>query len=220
MRLLLAAAVSISHLMVSVRSSDDFKPASDPNETDWIFVPDLSDEFESFSLDLKKWTYAGKDGTCYSGNTPDWCGSSAATWDGRAPSLFVAENANIVSGSLKLTTRWDPNNSKHFPHLGDDGKPIIDDDCDCQYETYTSSGVISKKGFQHGYFEVRAKVSEAKMSSAFWTIGDCHEIDVFETVGNYGDAISSCTHYNYNKNGACRSTTVDFDPVSPLFHNV
>ena len=202
-----------------IQSNDDFKPASDLDEVDWIFVPDLSDEFDSPSetLNLTKWMYAGKDGMCYDYyDDSEACESSAATWDGRAPSLFIAENANIDTkrGSLKLTARWDPDNPQHFPHLDEGGEPVIDDDCDCRYETYTTAGVISKKGFKHGYFEVRAKVSEAKVSSAFWVIGNCHEIDVFETVGNFDNTITSCSHYDYTKNGACRSTEINFDPVS------
>jgi len=133
----------------------------------------------------------------------------------------VEDNIKIKNGRLNLLTKYEPNTKKHFPHLDSSGDPIIDDDCDCIYEKYTTAGVVSREGFLYGYFEVRAKIADASLSSAFWVIGDCHEIDVFETIGskNKRNSVASCTHYDYRKDGFCKSTQVanDFNPTAE-FH--
>ena len=184
----------------------------------WYLEPRLSDEFKGASLNKKKWLVGGLDGVCANNWRNKVCSASSAPWEGRAPSLFVESNIVVKRGKLKLKSRIDPRNS-HFPvyeHGSNPPKLLIDPDCNCKYRKYTTAAVVSKASFRYGYFETRAKIADVKLSSAFWAIGECFEIDVFESVGDKR-VISSSTHHDYGKDGYTKSSTLSFDPTT-AFH--
>ena len=134
-------------------------PLSDPgNNGNWVLQSALSDEFDTPGLpNTSKWRFGGE-GDCDTASESN----SAVCWDGRTFALFTRNNIQIDdNGILHLSTKFEPNNELYFPHLDEDGNEIIDDDCDCNYEKYTSGALVGKKGFKYGYMEVRAKVSLA-----------------------------------------------------------
>lgn len=96
-------------------------------------------------------------------------------WKGRQPGLFATKNVKQKRGKLFLKGRYEGENSTAF-----DGAPD-------GYETYTTSYVMSKKSARYGYFEVKAKPSNSRLSSSFWGSLDTPtkwtEIDVFELGG-------------------------------------
>jgi beta-glucanase (GH16 family) len=75
------------------------------------------------------------------------------------------------------------------------------------------------------------QVAPISMSSAFWAIGKCFEIDVYEIVGKPKKdcevneflqcapttSMPSCTHSDYNRDGYCKSTDLGQD-LSADFH--
>ena len=65
------------------------------NEGNWVLNTDVSDEFDSGSLDEVKWQIQGKDGI-YKSN-----------FIGRQPSQFSPNNALVESDKLKIRTQWD-----------------------------------------------------------------------------------------------------------------
>ncbi|GAI02342.1 unnamed protein product, partial [marine sediment metagenome] len=82
-------------LAIQVLEITSKNPASDPKNTgNWVLKKDMSDEFESDSIDADKWFVNGTDGRY--------------NWIGRAPSQFAPENVRLEDSKLKLTTKWDP----------------------------------------------------------------------------------------------------------------
>lgn len=138
------------------------KPFTDPsNKGGWKLNKDVSDEFESKTLDETKWLIQGRNGE-YRSN-----------WKGRAPSQFSTENVRIEDGKLKLQARWEPD-FKFHDKPDKDGK---------KYENITVAAVISKKMITYGYLEIKCKAADASVTSAFWALGKGAELDVFEFSG-------------------------------------
>ena len=63
--------------------------AAPPTDDKWRFIPSLSDEFNGFKLNTRKWH----------DHNPDWMG--------RQPALFRRENVAVADGKLQLTTRYE-----------------------------------------------------------------------------------------------------------------
>lgn len=74
-------------VLVGCAAGESPVPTADVNPKDWIYQPQLSDEFEGESLDTSKW---------YDHNP---------TWLGRQPALFRRENVAVRNGELVLTGR-------------------------------------------------------------------------------------------------------------------
>ena len=149
------------------------------------FRHDLSDEFNDLSIDTARWFIAGdKENVVVYENSLD--DGSAADWDGRAPGAFDKNSPFIEQGILHLPVKWDPA-ANVFPVLDENGNELIDDDCGCKYEKYTTSGLISRSNIQYGYFEIRANAAPVSVSSAFWLVGNHFEIDIFELIGKAGN---------------------------------
>lgn len=184
-----------AEITTTVAPITTFLPLSDiENDGNWILRSDLSDEFNSSYIDLKKWFLAGDPNNSQELDDSD---NSAADWIGRAPGVFDPTNVTIEEGNLKLLIEWEPY-SEIFPVLDEDDEVIIDDDCNCQYEKYTVGGIISRNSIQYGYAEIRAKVPSLPISSAFWMIGNHFEIDIFEMIGAPGDGpYASDTRVSY-----------------------
>jgi beta-glucanase (GH16 family) len=155
-----------------VQATTSVFPASDPaNAGNWILRADISDEFQTDTIDKKKWFVQGDNGNYY-------------IWKGRAPSQFVAHNVLLEDGMLKIRTQWEPDypfaresyadGSRNDTYGVWEGKPM----------PVTTAGVISNKRFLYGYMEVRTKAGNAAMTSSFWTIGYESELDIYEQMGN------------------------------------
>ncbi|MBU3005276.1 family 16 glycosylhydrolase [Paraglaciecola arctica] len=138
-------------------------PASDPdNHGGWRLNSQVSDEFNSDTIDTNKWYVQGTNEKFY-------------IWKGRAPSQFAPHNVRLEDGHLKLTTRWQPD----YDFLGvPPPKQNVS-----KYENITTAAVISHNTFLYGYMEVRVKIPDAAMTGAFWGTGYQQELDVFELIG-------------------------------------
>lgn len=146
-------------------------PVSDPaNTSGWILNTDMSDEFNGTELDKSKWWILGENGDYRN------------KWKGRAPGQFAAHNVAIENGILILKSQWEPtfnfanekNNGVFYGGTSisaDKSKPI------------TQACVMSESYFRYGYMEIRAKIADAPVTSAFWTTGYHSEIDMVENYG-------------------------------------
>lgn len=149
-------------------------PLSDPKNTGrWILNSDISDEFDNEHLNEEKWLIQGKNGV-YKSN-----------FIGRAPSQFSIHNALVEDGKLKIRTKWDPS----FPFTNDASGNMLGV-YNGEPKPITTAAVISKKQFQYGYMEIKAKAANAEITSAFWTTGPgvshgASELDMFEMFGGH-----------------------------------
>jgi beta-glucanase (GH16 family) len=108
-------------------------------------------------------------------------------WIGRPPSIFSKENVQVKNGQLViLGTKID--SSDPLYKLG---------------ARYLTGTVKSQRPIRYGYFEIKAKVAESRISSAFWLYDHSQttwtEIDVFELCGK-----PPCSHL-YHTNAHART---------------
>ncbi|MDA8975021.1 hypothetical protein N9F50_00385 [Akkermansiaceae bacterium] len=83
-------------------------PLSDSkNAGGWIYNSEVSDEFNTDTIDEGRWYIVGKfeDGKPVFKH-PDQ--PRKKVWKGRAPSQFSGRNYRLEDGKLKLKTRWEP----------------------------------------------------------------------------------------------------------------
>lgn len=150
-------------------------PLSDQeNAGSWVLNENISDEFNSTSLDENKWLIQGKNGVYQS------------KFIGRVPAQFSVNNAIVEDNMLKILTKWEPD----YPFTNDNSgnklgiyegvsKPI------------TTAAVISKSQFKYGYMEIRSKSANVEVTSSFWTTGPgpglsgASELDMFEMFGGH-----------------------------------
>ncbi|MBQ9874315.1 MAG: family 16 glycosylhydrolase [Thermoguttaceae bacterium] len=102
------------------------------------FVPELSDEFNSDSLDSSKW----------------WDFNPA--WRGRKPALFSRRNVEVSDGALRLTA------SLMKP------EEVDVENAARGYDKYWKAIVKSKTKGCYGYYEARCKSMRACVCNAFW----------------------------------------------------
>ncbi|KAI0565021.1 glycoside hydrolase [Gracilaria domingensis] len=95
-------------------------------------------------------------------------------WKGRQPGLFATKNVKQRRGELRLRGRYEKNDDAF------EGAPE-------GYEKYTTAFVMTRQNAKYGYFEVRAKPGNSRLSSSFWGSLDTPklwtEIDVYEIGG-------------------------------------
>ncbi len=113
--------------------------ATIPEGMQWVKVENMSDEFETTTLDANKWH-----------NNPKTDGFG---WLGRPPALFDPENVSVKDGNLNVTTlKYDTPktvNGIKFTH----GGAIL------RSKNTGNSGM---------YYECRMKANKTVMSSTFW----------------------------------------------------
>ncbi|MBK1879063.1 family 16 glycosylhydrolase [Pelagicoccus mobilis] len=153
-------------------------PFSDlQNKGNWVYNAEVSDEFESDTLDEDRWFIVGKfvDGkpTYIHPDKP-----KKKVWKGRAPSQFSGRNYRLEDGMLKLEARWEPD----FPFEKEIHQPVFGEAL--PYENITTACLISRKAFKYGYIEIRSKAADAQVTSAFWSMGPGIEFDFFEQYGD------------------------------------
>lgn len=141
-------------------------PLSDPlNTGNWVLMQNVSDEFNTVTLNEDKWHIQGKNGF-YQSN-----------FIGRQPSQFSIDNAIINNDKLKIQTKWEPN----YPFSNICRTEGGVERC---FENITTAAVISKELFHYGYMEIKSKAAKARVTSSFWTTGTRSELDMFEMFGN------------------------------------
>ncbi|MBB3699916.1 family 16 glycosylhydrolase [Flammeovirga yaeyamensis] len=146
-------------------------PVSDPdNKEKWIFNETLSDEFDGNTLDKSKWWILGENGDYRS------------KWKGRAPGQFVAENVHVREGELVIQSKWDPD----FEFIKEKNNGVFYGGTKDKFDKshpITQACIMSESFFQYGYMEIRCKVADSPVTSAFWTTGYKSEIDMIENFG-------------------------------------
>ncbi|MCK0129297.1 family 16 glycosylhydrolase [Erythrobacter sp. F6033] len=174
----LSAALLSVMVLANAQEAERPLPHSDPsNEGGWVYNEAISDEFEADQLDEDRWFIVGKfvDGKPTYVHPDD---PKKFVWKGRAPSQFSGRNHRLEDGVLILETRWEPD----FPFETEIRKPNFGEPT--PYENITTPSLIQRREFTYGYMEARAKVADAEINSAFWTIGKGLEIDIFELFGD------------------------------------
>lgn len=158
--------------------SSDLLPLSDPeNHGGWLLNTDVSDEFDSDTIDEDRWYIVGKfrDGKPFYEH-PD--NPDKKVWKGRAPSQFSGRNYRLEGGMLKLETRWEPD----FPFSDEIRQPVFGPAL--PYENITTACFIARRDFLYGYIEIKSKAADAQVTSGFWSMGDGLEFDFFEQYGD------------------------------------
>lgn len=179
-------------------------PASDPSNNDgWILNTEMTDEFNGTELDKSKWWILGENGNYRN------------KWKGRAPGQYAAHNVKVENGELVLLSQWEPgfnfanetNNGVWYggtASAADGSKPI------------TQSCILSEKFFKYGYMEIRAKIADAPVTSAFWTTGYHSEIDMVENYGKRPIGNPQNTSQALEKK--YRTNMINWDPDIPSNH--
>ncbi|TYA92120.1 T9SS type A sorting domain-containing protein [Seonamhaeicola marinus] len=178
-------------------------PMSDPTNADgWTLNTTISDEFNGSELDKTKWWILGENGDYRN------------KWKGRAPGQYAPHNVKVEGGELVLTSQWEPTfNFANEIHQGtyyggsasdDNSKPI------------THACVMSETFFKYGYMEIRAKLADAPVMSAFWTTGYHSEIDMIEIMGKL--PIGNPTNRPADLRRRYRTNMINWDPDIPSNH--
>lgn len=174
------AAVAAGAMLIGNTGHQDHPaPFSDPeNSGGWVYDEAISDEFNGTALDEDRWFIVGK---LDENGQPQYVhpdDPGKRVWKGRAPSQFSGENHRLEDGILILETRWEPD----FPFSDEIPRPAFGEAM--PYANITTPSLIQRREFTYGYMETRAKVADAPVNSAFWSIGNGLEIDIFELFGD------------------------------------
>ncbi|QQY83301.1 T9SS type A sorting domain-containing protein [Tamlana sp. s12] len=197
-------AICLFVLSLSMNSLLAQNPTTDPtNSEGWILNTTISDEFNATQLDKSKWWVLGENGDYRN------------KWKGRAPGQYAPHNVRVEGGELILTSQWEPSyNFANEIHDGtwyggsttssDNSKPI------------TQACVMSETFFKYGYMEIRAKIADAPVVSAFWTTGYHSEIDMIENFGKL--PIGNPTNRPASLTRKIRTNLINWDPDIPSKH--
>ena len=168
-------------------------PFSDPsNSGNWVLNAEVSDEFDSGTLDEVKWQIQGKDGI-YKSN-----------FVGRQPSQFSPNNALVENAKLKIRTKWEPS----FPFSS---ATTVQCGSTWSFENITTAAVISRQQFHYGYMEIKSKSANAQVTSSFWTTGNKSELDMFEMFGGPKD-LGATNNANWKKR--LKYNMISWDPTN------
>ncbi|MCL7752627.1 family 16 glycosylhydrolase [Polaribacter sp. Z022] len=152
----------------STGPNSDYPLSDQSNTGKWVLNKEVSDEFDTGTLDEDKWHIQGKNGV-YQSN-----------FIGRAPSQFSINNAIVEDEKLKIITKWEPDFDFHPTKTQTVNGKVY------KYENITTAAVISKKQFRYGYMEIKCKSANAPITSSFWTTGKgTSELDMFEMFGGH-----------------------------------
>lgn len=170
----------------SPSNTADTDNAASPQDSQYVppgYVKSWNDEFEGNELDRSKWNY--REG-------------------GRPVVAHRRENVSVEDGKLVIELR--KGEVAGFPNIPDDfpqNKKHL-----AETKDYSTGGVISRKGFKGGYFELRANLPETQgWHPSWWMFGSDQEgnlpgttwnphdhegprleIDVFERPSSFGPA--------------------------------
>ncbi|MBB6462443.1 T9SS type A sorting domain-containing protein [Flammeovirga kamogawensis] len=146
-------------------------PVSDPENTQkWVLNKWVSDEFNGTELNKTKWWVLGENNDYRN------------KWKGRAPGQFAPQNVKVEGGKLILKSQWEP--SFLFANETNDGYYYGGSATEADLSSpITQACVMSETFFQYGYMEIKCKIADAPVTSAFWTTGYHSEIDMVENYG-------------------------------------
>jgi|GEM_PF-802856 len=166
-----------------VRAQNSPVAPEPPIDTRWIVNDAYTDEFSGEELDQEKWF------------------DYHPRWKGRQPAIFLPRSVTVEDGNLRIQ------NSQ----LEQDTTVTFFDGSTGTYSIGGGAVVSREIGAYHGYYEVRLKASDIRMSSTFWmsnsrTEGECPnyslELDIIETIGGaspgnagFTNRMKSNTHY-------------------------
>lgn len=148
-------------------TANNIKPTiENANLNQWVYVKELSDEFDSESIDLSKWNNSSN----------DW-----------GPWSWNKDNVSLKDGNLNIALTYEPHSTKRFSYKN--GRRKVDVDL------FYKSGIIRSKGYQvYGYYEARMKgiPTFPGSSPAFWIYSLNEEIKKMGLKGsNEGDVTYS-----------------------------
>ncbi|MDO6444164.1 kappa-carrageenase [Colwellia sp. 1_MG-2023] len=148
-------------------SENNIKPTiENTNLNQWVYVKELSDEFNSESIDLSKWNNTSN----------DW-----------GPWSWKKDNVSLQDGHLNIALTYEPHRTKRFSYKN--GRRKVDVDL------FYKSGIVRSKGYQiYGYYEARMKgiPTFPGSSPAFWIYSLNEEIKKMGLKGtNEGDVTYS-----------------------------
>ncbi|MBB3699936.1 T9SS type A sorting domain-containing protein [Flammeovirga yaeyamensis] len=179
-------------------------PVSDPENADgWILNKWASDEFNGTELNKTKWWILGENN------------DYRTKWKGRAPGQFAPHNVIVKDGHLILRSQWEPT-FDFAPEKNDDvyygGSSTAAD----LSKPITQACIMSETFFQYGYMEIKCKIADAPVTSAFWTTGYHSEIDMVE---NYGKRpIGNPENTPENLEYKYRTNLISWDPDRAADH--
>ncbi|MGB5419061.1 T9SS type A sorting domain-containing protein [Algibacter sp.] len=190
----------LTFIVFTILNANGQNPMSDPgNSGGWILNQDMSDEFNDATLDKTKWWILGENGDYRS------------KWKGRAPGQFAPHNVVMDNGDLVLKSQWEPSftfaaETQEGTWYGgtttsaDKSKPI------------TQACIMSETFFKYGYMEVRCKLADAPVTSAFWTTGYLSEIDMVENYGKRPIGHAQANNPNDALVKTHRTNLISWDP--------
>ncbi|AZQ63190.1 T9SS type A sorting domain-containing protein [Flammeovirga pectinis] len=191
-------------LTVSYSAMGQINPVSDPeNSQKWVLNKWVSDEFNGSELNKTKWWILGENNDYRN------------KWKGRAPGQFAPQNVKVEGGKLILTSQWEP--SFLFANETNDGYYYGGSATAADLSSpITQACVMSETFFQYGYMEIKCKIADAPVTSAFWTTGYHSEIDMVE---NYGKRpIGNPENRPTDLENKYRTNLISWDPDQPEDH--
>jgi beta-glucanase (GH16 family) len=141
--LFLSGCQAIVETHQSPIKQSEIKPSiENTNLNQWVYVEQLSDEFNNESIDLSKWNNTSN----------DW-----------GPWSWKKDNVSQKAGNLNIALTYEPHSTQR--HAWKQGGRKVDVDL------FYKSGIIRSKGYQiYGYYETRMKgiPTFPGSSPAFW----------------------------------------------------
>ena len=171
----------------------------------------FEDHFDGRKLDSIKWQTFSNNPKPFDKVLP------RSSCDFSNAEIFLAENIEIKNGNLIMTVNYET-----YQYSGITGGPC-NETIGCNFIgclpfninlKYTSASVFAKKGYDHGYFECRAKIPSTKgLYPVFW-LWHHDEIVVFEFFGNPENHFLSI----HNKDNYVSEKFNEVDDYSKDFH--
>lgn len=126
----------------------------------WVKDWNMSDEFDKrgrFWVNRRRWLLFN----------PNWAG--------RAPGIFRRDHAYVQRGALILKSKEETRFNENIPHTR------VDREGKANARRWGTAFVRTKEKRKYGYYEIKCKMMDSAVSSAFWFAHNRDfEIDVFE----------------------------------------
>ncbi|MBW4330394.1 glycoside hydrolase family 16 protein [Stakelama sp. CBK3Z-3] len=167
-----------------------------------VAAPSFADEFNGDAIDDATWRYDTE--------------RNAAGWYNHERQYYAKErpeNARIEDGALVIEARRETLSKDQHPDWGG--------------QQYTSARLVSRAGYGHGFYEIRARLSCARGTwPAIWMLPpdgiwpDAGEIDIMEMVGWDANVVHATLHsglFNHRL-GTQRGAQIEIPDACTEFH--